>query len=82
MQDSVVAAYILAASLSVPAVDLHELIVSGFREENNGWRELEFFPFLARPASSLQLTETEIQVVAPQFNDLQIGELTLRVQVP
>lgn len=74
--------YILAASLSVPAVDLKELIVSGFREENNGWRELEFFPFLARPASSLQLMETEIQVVAPQYNDLQIGEVTLRVQVP
>lgn len=76
------AEYILVASLSVPVVDSQELIVSGFREEDNGWRELHFFPFLASPASSLQLMETEIQVVPSQFSDLQIGDVTLRVQIP
>lgn len=76
------AEYILAASLSFPLVNTQELIVSGFREEDNGWRELHFFPFLASPASNLQLMETEIQVVTPQFNDLQIGDITLRAEEP
>lgn len=76
------AEYILAASLSVPVVNTRQLIVSGFREEDDGWRELNFFPYPDFPAGGPQIMETEIQVVTPQFNNLQVGDIVLRVGDP
>ncbi len=76
------AEYILALSLSVPVDDIRQLIVSGFREEDDGWRELDFFPYPGSPTGSPQLMEDEIRVAPPRFNDLQIGDIMLRVRNP
>lgn len=75
------AEYILAASLSVPVEidDRLQLVVTGFREDDSGWRELNFYPYPGIPVGSPQLVEIEIQVVTPQFNNLQIGDITLSV---
>lgn len=76
------AEYVLAASISVPADRVQQLFVSGFRAQESGWRELDFFPLSDFPAGGLQLMEPEIRVLAPQYNDLQIGDVTLRVWEP
>lgn len=76
--------YILAAGISVtiPEDGLAQLDVSGYRLEPDGWRELFFTPHFDDPTTVQQLLEGEIQVVEPEFNNLQIGETTLRVQFP
>ncbi len=66
----------------IPEENLEQLVISGFRDEDGGWRELQFFPYPDLPAGSLPLMEAEVQVVTPEFNDLQIGDTTLQVGIP
>ena len=65
--------YILAAEF------FGTLVVSGFHLENGAWQELTLTPNQPAPETTQSLTDAEIQVIQPNFNDLQIGDITLSV---
>ena len=68
--------YILAADY------FNTVMAAAFRLEDNTWRELRLTPDQNVPEPGQSLTDGEIQVVQPQYNNLQIGEITLRVLIP
>ena len=68
--------YILAAEVE------RIVYVSGFQLENSGWRELRISSNLVAPGSGEFLTDGRIQVVEPEFHNLQIGDFILQVYQP
>ena len=72
------AEYVLAAEF------FDDLIASGFRLEDGVWREYMLLPSPAEtvPEPGQTLTDGAIEVVAPEFYDLRIGEITLQVDDP
>ena len=68
--------YILAAEIE------RIIYVSGFQLEDSGWRELRISSNLVAPQRERLLTEGPIQVVEPEFQNLQIGDFILQVYEP
>ena len=58
------------------------LIASGYRRDDDAWRELRMTPTQDVPESGQSLIDGEIEVIEPEYNNLQIGEITLRVLIP
>ncbi len=67
--------YILAADY------FNTVMAAAFRLEDNAWRELQLTPDQNVPEPGQSLTDGEIEVIPPEFNNLQIGDITLRVLV-
>ena len=62
------------------AAEIQRIIyVSGFRLEDSGWRELQISSNRVAPERERLLTEGPIQVVEPEFQNLQIGNTLLQV---
>ncbi|MCY3688742.1 MAG: DUF4153 domain-containing protein [Gammaproteobacteria bacterium] len=68
--------YVLAADIS------GVLVAAGFRLEEGAWRQLRLMTNQNVPEPGQLLIDGDIQVVTPQFNNLQIGDVTLRVGDP
>ena len=72
----------LAERPGVPSRCFNTVMAAAFRLEDNAWRELRLTPVQPIPGPGQSLTDGEIEVIPPEYNNLQIGDIILQVRNP